>query len=120
MTVNSICIPNELSCQVDPLLELGLDRSSLDRLRNIITEIRTTEGDEVFYEVRRWLADPITLNQFINTIFLHATSGYVQFRMFVDGQDQSGLPMESSAGIRQRIDAVLGNYPRQPSCAIGR
>jgi hypothetical protein len=88
MTVNSIYVPDELSCQVDPLFELGLDRLSLDRLRNIIGEIRSTEGDDMAYEVTRWLADPITLSQFINTIFLHATNGYVQFRMFIDGQDK--------------------------------
>jgi hypothetical protein len=88
MSVNNIYRSDELSCQVDPLLELGLDRSSLDGLRNIIAEIGTSEGDEVACEVTRWLADPITLSRFINTIFLHATNGYVQFRMFIDGQDK--------------------------------
>ena len=88
MSVNNIYRSDELSCQVDPLLELGLDRSSLDGLRNIIAEIGTSEGDEVAYEVTRWLADPIPLSRFINTIFLHATNGYVQFRMFIDGQDK--------------------------------
>jgi hypothetical protein len=98
MTVNSIYIPDELSCQVDPLLQLGLDRSSLDRLRNIIAEIRASDGDDVAYEVARWLANPITLSQFINTIFLHATNGYVQFRMFVDGQDKKlwGWPWKAA------------------------
>ena len=98
MTVNSIYVPDELSCQVDPLFELGLDRLSLDRLRNIIAEIRTSEGDEVAYEVTRWLADPITLSRFINTIFLHATNGYVQFRMFIDGQDKRawGYPWKAA------------------------
>jgi hypothetical protein len=98
MTVNYIYVPDELSCQVDPLLGLGLDRSSLDRLRNIIAEISTTEGNEVAYEVTRWLADPITLSRFINTIFLHATNGYVQFRMFIDGQDKKpwGYPWKAA------------------------
>src|SRR5260370_24053396 len=98
MSGNNIYRSDELSCQVDPLLELGLDRSSLDGLRNIIAEIRTSEGDDMAYEVTRWLADPITLSQFINTIFLHATNGYVQFRMFVDGQDKKpwGWPWKAA------------------------
>jgi hypothetical protein len=62
MTVNSIYVTDELSCQVDPLFELGLDRLSLDRLRNIIAEIRASEGDDMAHEVTRWLADPITLS----------------------------------------------------------
>ena len=97
MSLNNIYITDELSCQVDPLLELGLDRSSLDRLRNITAEIRTTEGDDIAYEITRWLADPITLSQFINTIFLHATNGFVQFRMFIDGQDKKpwGYPWKA-------------------------
>src|SRR5260370_619991 len=98
MSVNNIYRSDELSCQVDPLLELGLDRSSLDGLRNIIGEIRTTEGDDMAYEVTRWLADPITLSRFINTIFLHATNGYVQFRMFIDGQNKKpwGYPWKAA------------------------
>ena len=98
MSVNNIYIPHELSCQVDPLWELGLDRSSLDRLRKIITEIRASDGDDVAYEVTRWLADPITLSQFINTIFLHATNGYVQFRMFIEGQHKEpwGYPWKAA------------------------
>jgi hypothetical protein len=97
MSVNNIYRSDELSCQVDPLLELGLHRSSLDGLRNIIAEIRRSEGNDVAYEVTRWLADPITLSQFINTIFLHATNGYVQFRMFIDGQDKKpwGYPWKA-------------------------
>src|SRR5438270_13189613 len=86
MSVNNIYRSDELSCQVDPLLELGLDRSSLDGLRNIIAEIRTSEGDDMAYEVTRWLAEPISLSQFINPIFLHATNGYAQARMLVGGK----------------------------------
>ena len=99
MSPNSIYIADEVSCQVDPILELGLDRSSLDGLRNIIAEIRASEGDDVANQVTRWLADPITLSQFINTIFLHATNGYVQFRMFIDGQDKKpwGYPWKAVA-----------------------
>jgi hypothetical protein len=97
MSINSIYIGGDHSCQVDPLLQLGLDRSSLDRLRDIIAEISTSEGNDVAYEVTRWLADPITFSQFINTIFLHATNGYVQFRMFIDGQDKKpwGYPWKA-------------------------
>jgi hypothetical protein len=47
VTANSIYASDELSCQVDPLFELGLDRSSLDGLRNIIEEIGASEGDEI-------------------------------------------------------------------------
>jgi hypothetical protein len=98
MSVSHIYIPDDRPCQVDPLFELGLDRSSLERLRKIIAEIRATDGDDVAYEVTRWLADPITLSQFINTIFLHATNGYVQFRMFIDGQHKEpwGYPWKAA------------------------
>ena len=58
MSFNPIYNTKELSCKVDPLLHLGLDRSSLDGLSNIIAEIRPSEGDDVAYEVTRWLAEP--------------------------------------------------------------
>jgi hypothetical protein len=103
--VNSIYIRDKVSCQVDPLLELGLDRSSLDRLRKIITEIRANDGNDVAFEITRWLADQITLSQFINTIFLHATNGYVQFRMFIDGQHKDPWAMHG----RQR-QSQTGSY----------
>ena len=88
MSADNIYSRNDIVCQVDPLLQLGLDRSSLDQLRQIIAEIKTSEGNDMAYEVMQWLADPIALNQFISTIFLHATNGYVQFRMFVDGKEK--------------------------------
>jgi hypothetical protein len=93
-----IYISNDFSCQVDPLLQLGLDRSSLDLLRKIIAEIKGRNGNDTAYEVTRWLADPIILSQFINTIFLNATNGYVQFRMFVDGEDKKpwGYPWKAA------------------------
>ena len=101
MSINSIYVRDKLSCQVDPLSELGLDRSSLDRLRKIISEIRASDGNDVAYEITRWLANPITLSQFINTIFLHATNGYVQFRMFIDGQDKKPWGYPWKAGRSQ-------------------
>jgi hypothetical protein len=95
---NDIYISNDFSCQVDPLLQLGLNRSSLDLLRKIIAEIKTRNGNDAAYEVTRWLADPMILSQFINTIFLNATNGYVQFRMFVDGEDKKpwGYPWKAA------------------------
>src|SRR5262245_44049084 len=98
MSVNNIYISNELSRQVDPLLQYGLDRSSLDQLRRIISDLRANKHDKASKEIIRWLADPITLSEFINTIFLHATNGYVQFRMFIDGQDKKswGYPWKAA------------------------
>jgi len=98
MSADNIYSRNDIVCQVDPLLQLGLDRSSLDQLRKIIAEIKTSEGNDMAYEVMQWLADPIALNQFISTIFLHATNGYVQFRMFVDGKEKKpwGYPWKAA------------------------
>ena len=39
MSADNIYSRNDIVCQVDPLLQLGLDRSSLDQLRKIIAEI---------------------------------------------------------------------------------
>src|SRR5262245_14183569 len=90
MSVNHIYISNGLSCQVDPLLQYGLDRSSLDQLRRIISDLRANKHDQASKEIIRWLADPITLSEFINTIFLHA--------MFIDGQDKKswGYPWKAA------------------------
>jgi hypothetical protein len=89
---------NDFSCQVDPLSQHGLNRSSLDRLRQIIADLEKTEEYDAAYEITLGLADPITLSQFISTIFLRAENGYVQFRMFIDGKDKEpwGRPWKSA------------------------
>jgi hypothetical protein len=88
----------EFVCQVDPLLQCGLNRSSLYRLRQIIADLEKTEEYDAAYEITLGLADSITLSQFINTIFLRAENGYVQFRMFIDGKDKEpwGRPWMSA------------------------
>src|SRR5690349_10262306 len=122
MSVNNIYRSDELSCQVDPHLELGLDRSSLDRLRNIIAEIGTSEGNDGglrgHAEARR--------SHYSQAVYQYDLSPCDEGLCAVShvrrrpGQEAVGLPMESGAGLRQRIDAVLGDHPRQPSGTVTR
>jgi hypothetical protein len=70
----------------DPFFEWGLDRSALSDLTDTIFALRG-EHDDIAEAISDFVADPIAISLFVETIFRHAQTGYVQLRMFIDGND---------------------------------
>jgi hypothetical protein len=73
---------------VETLKDLGLDRSSLPTLIEVIEAL---EDDRMFDEAGRIvdnLADHQQIGEFVHTLFKHAQDGLVQLRMFIDDKDR--------------------------------
>jgi hypothetical protein len=73
---------------VETLYDLGLDRSSLPFLIEVIDAL---EDDRRFDEANIIigdLADHEQISQFVHALFKHATDGFVQLRMFIDDKDR--------------------------------
>ena len=73
---------------VETLEDLGLDRSSLPTLIEVIDAL---EDDRMFDEASTIidnLADHEQISQFVHTLFKHAQDGFVQLRMFIDDKDR--------------------------------
>jgi len=70
---------------IDPFAEWELERSSLPELRQFIADVWAKDEDAA-KQISGFVADPIEIGQFVETIFRHAKIGYVQLRMFVDGE----------------------------------
>lgn len=66
----------------DPFL--AGDRESLPRLLGWLKEM-AKENREAAEQAAQWVADPGEIAIFVNTLFRHATEGFVQLRCFVEG-----------------------------------
>jgi hypothetical protein len=72
----------------DPFAEWGLDRSALAEIGEIISALHQNDHSDIADDISNFVADPIGISLFVETLFRHAEAGYVQLRMFVDGKDR--------------------------------
>jgi Protein of unknown function (DUF3987) len=100
---------------IDPYKEFQIERTSLAALKEIITELRR-EKHEAAGTIAEFLADPLQLEAFIETIFRYARDGYVQFRMFNDGEEKRtwGWPWQAEqvsdrCGLLAKAIALASN-----------
>ena len=96
----------------DPFAEWGLDRSALAEIGEIISALHQNDHSDIADDISNFVADPIGISLFVETLFRHAEAGYVQLRMFLDGKDHktwgypwTAVPVADREFLR---DAAIG------------
>ena len=104
----------------DPFFEWGLDRSALGDLSTTISALRG-EHDDIADAISGFVADPIAISLFVETIFRHAQAGYVQLRMFIDGKDHkswdwpwTAVPVADKEVLRRKAIAIASKAALSP------
>src|SRR6266550_6211441 len=106
---------------VDPYIEWGLDRSSLPELKQTITSLKDAGEKDAALDVSAWVSDPMILGQFIETVFHHAENGYVQLRMFIDGEEKRTFDWPWKAvPVSDRIELLTAAISKASRAALSK
>ena len=110
---------SDLPFQYDIYNEYGIDRTSLSTLREVIHALKF--GDDPDTDIAKILAgtvrDRAEIASFVNTIFRRATAGFVQLRMFIDGERKGPLGFPWEAVPVTEHEALIDTVVKKASAA---